>query len=242
LCACGCGVEIPIYAQSSNELRRYKNHHQRIGLKHSEYSRKKMSVSQHGKKAWNEGKHYKHRNIRKYSNEGRKKMSEAAKRKYQRGYKQTHGGHPNKLKGKKMTEQQKKNYFGRKHSIDARLKMSLARSKVDHLFESKLEIIIQDELNKLEIPFKKHRSFYIRGFNHQVDIFLEPNVVIECDGDYWHSQLIGRRYKNYLPIKRDYIIDCELEKQGMKVIRLWEYDIKNNLEWCMRLITSIQRQ
>jgi len=105
--------------------------------------------------------------------------------------------------------------------------------------DTSIEIIIQNELTKLGIPFEKHKPFRIRDFYHQADIFIKPNIIIECDGEAWHTRLLNNRNKaRYIPIQRHFIIDSELETQGMKVIRLCEYDIESNLNWCMNIIQT----
>ena len=45
------------------------------------------------------------------------------------------------------------------------------------------------------------------------------NLVIECDGDYWHKYPIGNDI--------DHIRTKELLKKGFKVLRLWEFEIKD---------------
>ncbi|GAG67123.1 unnamed protein product [marine sediment metagenome] len=41
------------------------------------------------------------------------------------------------------------------------------------------------------------------------------NLVIECDGDYWHKYPVGRDI--------DHIRTKELIQKGFKVLRLWEF-------------------
>jgi len=38
------------------------------------------------------------------------------------------------------------------------------------------------------------------------------------------------------PLYRDYLVDAELERKGIRVIRLSYDSIKNNLSWCMQII------
>ena len=45
------------------------------------------------------------------------------------------------------------------------------------------------------------------------------NLVIECDGDYWHKYPVG--------LERDHIRTKELIEKGFKVLRLWEFEIKS---------------
>jgi len=44
------------------------------------------------------------------------------------------------------------------------------------------------------------------------------NLVIECDGDYWHKYPTGTEI--------DHIRTKELIEKGFKVLRLWENEIK----------------
>lgn len=101
--------------------------------------------------------------------------------------------------------------------------------------DTSIEVKIQNGLRERGIPFNKHKTFFIRDFIHPVDIFVEPNICIECDGEYFHSRLIYKG-RTWIPLQRDLIIDHELEQKGMKVIRLSEWDINNNYEWCLDFI------
>ena len=121
--------------------------------------------------------------------------------------------------------------LGKHRTPETKRKLSEYRkNQTFPLEDTKIEILVRDELSRNSIGFEKHRVFKIRDTYHPVDVFIEPNICIECDGDYWHGRLIA--------IRRDLIVNYELERQGMIVIRLWEYDINNNLEWCMNLIKS----
>ena len=54
---------------------------------------------------------------------------------------------------------------------------------------------------------------------YQCDILVPSmNLVIECDGDYWHKYPIGREIDN--------IRTSELLDKGFKVLRLWEREIR----------------
>lgn len=90
--------------------------------------------------------------------------------------------------------------------------------------DTKIEIKIQEFLKYLGIEFFTHQ--YIKEIKHgyQCDIFIPSlNMIIECDGIYWHKYPIGT--------KLDKIRTKELIKKGFKVLRLWEFDInKMNIE------------
>ncbi len=85
--------------------------------------------------------------------------------------------------------------------------------------DTTIEVKIQDYLKYLGIEFFTHQ--YMKEIEHgyQCDILVpSKNLVIECDGDYWHSYPIGREI--------DHIRTKELIAQGFKVLRLWEYEIR----------------
>ena len=53
---------------------------------------------------------------------------------------------------------------------------------------------------------------------YQCDIFIPYlNMVIECDGTYWHKYPVGNDL--------DHIRTKELLDKGFKVLRLWEFEI-----------------
>jgi very-short-patch-repair endonuclease len=57
---------------------------------------------------------------------------------------------------------------------------------------------------------------------------IEPNLVVFCDGDYWHNL---PNYKD-----RDKRQNKELKKLGYKVCRLWEHEIINEPNKCLRRV------
>jgi len=122
-----------------------------------------------------------------------------------------------------------KNYkptFGGKHfdghkqrskkTID---KIKQARAKqILPKYDTKIEVKIQNFLKKIGIEFFTHQYIKIEH-GYQCDIFIPlMNLVIECDGDYWHSYPTGTEI--------DHIRTKELIEKGFKVLRLWEFEIK----------------
>jgi G:T-mismatch repair DNA endonuclease (very short patch repair protein) len=79
------------------------------------------------------------------------------------------------------------------------------------------EIIMQDLLTSYSIPFQKHVN--ILDFC-QPDIFIEPNICIFADGDYWHNRPAT--------VQRDIKVNKFLECNGYKVVRYWEHEIKSD--------------
>lgn len=84
--------------------------------------------------------------------------------------------------------------------------------------DTKIEVKIQDYLKQLQVDFFTHQYMKI-NHSYQCDIFIPAmELIIECDGDYWHKYPIGRDIDN--------IRTKELIEKGFKVLRLWEREIK----------------
>lgn len=160
-----------------------------MGIKRSESTRNKMSLSKRSFRNYNFGKQL--------SIETRKKI-----------------GLGNK--GKKLTEETK-----------AKIREARAKQKLPFK-DTKPERILQNALRAEGIKFETHKA--ILG---QPDIFIEPNICIFVDGDYWHS----------LPYKqqRDIFVTENLEKENYIVIRLWEHEIYEELRNCILQILSYRR-
>ena len=85
--------------------------------------------------------------------------------------------------------------------------------------DTRIEVKIQNFLKELGIEFFTHQ--YMKDIEHsyQCDILIPAlNIVIECDGDYWHKYPVG--------LEKDHIRTKELIEKGFKVLRLWECEIK----------------
>ena len=85
--------------------------------------------------------------------------------------------------------------------------------------DTSIEIKVQNFLKQLGIEFFTHQ--YMKQIKHgyQCDILIPSmNMVIECDGDYWHKYPVGNDI--------DHIRTFELLSKGFKVLRLWEFEIK----------------
>lgn len=60
------------------------------------------------------------------------------------------------------------------------------------------------------------------------DIFIEPNICIFADGDYWHNTEKSKI--------RDIFVNQELNKQNYKVLRFWEHEINKEPQKCLEKI------
>jgi len=92
---------------------------------------------------------------------------------------------------------------------------------------TKPELIVKDALQKLSIPFETE---YRIGKYPCDFVLIQHHIVIEVDGDYWHS-LPKRK-------KLDKIKDAYLQSQGWKVIRLKEMNIYHDLSKCLIKISK----
>ena len=80
--------------------------------------------------------------------------------------------------------------------------------------------------------------------------------MVFCDGDFWHGHNWALRgipsleeelagYNDFWKrkitknVERDLRVTAELESTGWIVIRIWESDIKNNLDACVERIESL---
>ena len=88
----------------------------------------------------------------------------------------------------------------------------------------------------------KYTNEYLCKY-HSVDIHLTDfNLFIEIMGDYWHGNPLKYSYKDLSAIqlkdvkqdksKHTYVNKC----YDIEILYLWEHDIKNNIELCLKLI------
>lgn len=108
--------------------------------------------------------------------------------------------------------------YGKKHKIETINKIKeWRRTFILPKKDTKIEVKIQNFLKILGIEFFTHQYIKIKH-SYQCDILIPAmNLVIECDGDYWHKYPVGRNI--------DHIRTKELIKKGFKVLRLWGFEI-----------------
>lgn len=193
----------------------------------SEETRKKLSESLKGRIPWNKGT----KGIVVSGMKGRSHTEEAKEKN-----RLAHLGKPSWNKGKKTgLVPWNKGTKGRlQHTEEAKLKIKERRARqVFPIRDSLPEIKIQNFLKELKIDFITHKNIKEIKHRYQCDIFIPSiNLVIECDGDYWHGNMNNPRFrvlnKNQIKTKeKDDIRTRELIEKGFKVLRLWESDIDN---------------
>jgi len=216
------------------------------GKKHSPETRAKVSASLTGKKKSPE--HIaKMRAImtgKKYSAESRAKMS---------------ASRTGKKKSAETRAKMSAWQIGRKLSAETRAKIKTYQNKPEVLEKNRehrlhqvfpakdteLEKKLQGLLKANNIQFTKHKP--ISG---QPDIFIEPNICIFADGDYWHGwdYLQGKDFSKYSEINNEYFeniikydqgITTGLEAKGYKVLRLWKHEVYKEPEKCLDRIRAI---
>lgn len=85
--------------------------------------------------------------------------------------------------------------------------------------DTSIEVKVQGQLRELGYDFFTHQYMSEITHSYQCDIFIPSlNLVIECDGMYWHKYPVGRNI--------DHVRTSELITKGFKVLRLWEIEIK----------------
>ncbi|MCW4004217.1 MAG: very short patch repair endonuclease [Candidatus Bathyarchaeota archaeon] len=111
--------------------------------------------------------------------------------------------------------------------------------------DTKAERMIINELKKRGLQFTR----YDKALIGKPDIvFSEKRIAVFIDSDFWHcnpkrfikpqSNVEYWRKKIEQNKKRDRLVNRELKKAGWTVIRIWEYDVKHDLEKSIKKILS----
>jgi len=110
--------------------------------------------------------------------------------------------------------------IGFKHTEKALYKIKKARAKqIFPIKDTSIEVKIQEYLKLLGINFISHQFIKEIKHGYPCDIFVPSlNLIIECDGNYWHN------YPSRTKI--DNMRTKELLNSGFKILRIWESEIK----------------
>ncbi len=206
-----------------------------------------------GRAPWN--KHlrgYKIKRSKKLTKEQKKKISEATKKalscynirekmkatQFKKGCRPWNKG---KVTGQIPWNKGKKGVYSEETLCKIRLK------RLKQIYPKKntgIEKILFRILEETNISFQKHMKIKMIC---QADAFVEPNLVLFADGDYWHcnpiffekrrnSKMSEAQIKN---AKRDEEQNRKLIKEGYIVLRFWEHDLINNVEKCKEQIKKV---
>jgi len=110
---------------------------------------------------------------------------------------------------------------------------------------SKIEKLLGKELWANNFRYRKH---YVNLPGKPDFVLIKYKIAIFCDSDFWHGYNWNERkydHKSNIDfwhkkieqnIERDKRVNLELKNMGWKVIRIWEHEIKSNLERCLQRI------
>ncbi len=108
--------------------------------------------------------------------------------------------------------------------------------------DTSLELRVRTALHKKGLRFRKHD----KRLPGKPDIVFKKNrVIVFVDGDFWHGyrfplweHKLSDFWKKKISQnrKRDTRNHRRLRAQGWKVIRLWQHELKNNFEACIKRI------
>jgi G:T-mismatch repair DNA endonuclease (very short patch repair protein) len=139
--------------------------------------------------------------------------------------------------------------IGRIHSQQTKDKMSeTAKDKwitgdigKRKYYTSKLEKTFANILDLLDIKYEI--LFYAKDIKAFYDFYIpEYNMIIEVDGDFWHCNPDRFPIPQYESQKKNLIRDKEKNKwavnNGYKIIRIWENDIKNNIQQVKQILLN----
>ena len=139
------------------------------------------------------------------------------------------------------SEKPKKNRT--KKVVDTRLpklsKPTKEKRKHPAFGTSKLEQdFARDFLDKLGVRYIW--QFEAKEIKRSYDYYLpDSNILIEVDGDYFHSYGLVREEMNPMQKKNHRVDECKNQwaaLHGIPLIRIWEHDIRNNAGCVMKML------
>ena len=143
-------------------------------------------------------------------------------------------------KDKSLSEKHKKNlsiaHIGKKCSEETRIKMRDWQIKNPNrkFKETGIEKKMEAELQNRQIEYKKQVPLCNIA---NVDFYLPKyQIVIQCDGCYYHNCLIHYPYYHTNKRIRDFKQDIVLKSNGFNVYRFWEHEINESVEKCINKI------
>lgn len=157
---------------------------------HSKEARENISKSCKGRSTWNKGM----KGVFHHSEETKRKISETEK------------GRIPWNKGKKLS----------KETI---YKMSISRQKFYRENPTDIEVKVAEQLEKYKIKYIYQKPICKGHFI--IDFYLpEYQLVIECNGDYWHN----RQERKF----RDKEFESYVKSKGKDILWLWEHEINDD--------------
>lgn len=102
--------------------------------------------------------------------------------------------------------------------------------KYDGVFQSpsKLELRFAQALDKAGIIYRQQH----RIGTYKTDFLIDNYLVVELNGDYWHGSLEAKEYDTHR--------NTWIEKQGYKVLVIWEHEFNNDPEACIQKVRQMK--
>lgn len=241
---------------------------------HTQEAKDKVSKANTGKPSWNKGNKTPESVIQKISKTRLKRIAQ--------------GKIISSRKGKTHTpEAKEKNriaHLGKKMSEEAKKNMRIAQNKPETLQnnrdrfakqtkgknkETTPEKLLQKLCNDNGIKFITQYNIKLGFQNHDVDIFIKPNICLEADGDRIHANpnpylipsrtstlqqgykpndiLFGKSKSRKTPLlakdkwASDKKINTKLEELGYIVLRFWHSELETNPEKCIKEILKFAK-
>ena len=111
--------------------------------------------------------------------------------------------------------------------------------------DTDLEQLVRSELHQRGFRFRKH----LKSLPGSPDLVLtRQKIAVFIDGDFWHGYRLPKWEKRLQPfwrakIRRNRDRDRnnfqKLRRRGWRVVRLWQHQIKVDLDASVRRITSL---
>ena len=120
---------------------------------------------------------------------------------------------------------EKNGMYGKTHTEEAIKKI------MSHRPMNKLERLVADEFDKANISYYFQYFIMDNGVCKSYDFKIKGKpLIIEVDGDFWHGNPNTKNHHIHVDetIENDKLKMKMAESRGLKIIRLWESDIKND--------------
>ena len=169
------------------------------------------------------------------------------------------------------SDETKKKWSGGHSTPEVKERVSKQRSELKFpRKDTNPEIILQEICQDTGIQLIKRKSIKLQHYDWHahgstfVDVFIEPNICLFADGDYWHANpnpyMVNKRIKPGIKPdtvllssskqkriakdvrEKDAGISLDLMQQGYIVIRFWESDLKYDKEKCRQEVIDVVRK
>jgi len=112
------------------------------------------------------------------------------------------------------------------------------------MFDTIPEKIFKKLLNELNILYQPQYFLYYENKKYKIFDFLlkEKNILVEIDGDYWHGNPNKFKKLNEQQIitqKNDFFKNELALKNGYKILRFWEDDLKKNKDFIKEKLLNL---